>query len=80
VAITKAALKMIAATKRLWLRHQLPALHQWHLRWQVIALKHLDIFALVAKTDIFSTSIPTRAKQPEVGHQYGVSFDKILAN
>ena len=62
------ALETVPITGHIGIKQDLTVLDQGHLGRLVISLQHLNVIAMITKTDVISTAVITRTEQPEGVH------------
>ena len=62
------ALETVPKTGHIGIEQDLTVLDQGHLGRLVISLQHLNVIAMITKTDVISTAVITGTEQPEGVH------------
>ena len=62
------ALETMPKTGHLGIKQNLTVLDQGHLGRLVISLQHLNVIAMITKTDVIGTAVIARTEQPEGVH------------
>ena len=62
------ALETVPIAGHIVIEQDLTVLDQGHLGRLVISLQHLNVIAMITKTDVISTAVITRTEQPEGVH------------
>ena len=62
------ALETVPITGHIGIKQDLTVLDQGHLGRLVISLQHLNVIAMITKTDVIGTAVIARTEQPEGVH------------
>jgi len=68
VAKSLLALETVPKTGHIGIEQDLTVLDQGHLGRLVISLQHLNVIAMITKTDVIGTAVIARTEQPEGVH------------